>query len=249
MSGTHLAPSAPIASSPHLAPSAHVPHVTDAMGGAATGGALGGAVGDVVRPVGELVRPVVGTVVRPVGDLVESVTGGLSISPGGVPSVPGLPVLPELPAPPSPPVLPGAGAGTPSATGNRQPVSGVAERPGATRGGSHAVLRSDAPGGAVPAGPDGFGAGGGAVVVRRVLDVVRGVVQVGRAPARQTPPGDLSGALGNPSAADVTAPRHGDAHAVAPNHRAPLRLAPGASAVATATETRDRYRDIPVFPG
>jgi hypothetical protein len=74
-------------------------------------------------------------------------------------------------------------------------------------------------------------------------------VRAGQAPHRQAPPGDPTGALGDQSAVANGAPRHGDPHAVTPNHRAPLRLAPGACAVVTAAETRDRHRDIPVFPG
>ncbi|MET7696128.1 hypothetical protein [Streptomyces sp. NPDC005485] len=73
-------------------------------------------------------------------------------------------------------------------------------------------------------------------------------VPVHQAPAGE-PTGDPTGALGNQSAVDNGAPRHGDPQAVTLNHLAPLRLAPGAPAGVTAAETRDRYRDIPVFPG
>jgi hypothetical protein len=58
------------------------------------------------------------------------------------------------------------------------------------------------------------------------------------------------GALGGQSAVDNGTPRHGDAHAVVtPSHRAPPRLVPGVPSAVTAAETRDRYRDIPLFPG
>ncbi|MFD8389727.1 hypothetical protein ACFV2N_11155 [Streptomyces sp. NPDC059680] len=67
-------------------------------------------------------------------------------------------------------------------------------------------------------------------------------------PGRPTPTGDSDGVLGK-QAADGGASRHGDAHAVTLDDRAPLRLAPGAAARVDAPHTRDRHRDIPVFPG
>ncbi|MET9082573.1 hypothetical protein ABZX77_11855 [Streptomyces sp. NPDC004237] len=68
------------------------------------------------------------------------------------------------------------------------------------------------------------------------------------APSRPAPAGDPDGALGK-SAVDGGASRHGDAHAVTFVDRAPLRLVSGAAARVDAAGTRDRYRDIPVFPG
>ncbi|MCZ0987409.1 hypothetical protein O1M54_20140 [Streptomyces diastatochromogenes] len=50
-------------------------------------------------------------------------------------------------------------------------------------------------------------------------------------------------------AADGTASRHGDAYAVTLDGRAPLRLLPGTAARVDAPGTRERHRDIPVFPG
>ncbi|MFD9465192.1 hypothetical protein [Streptomyces sp. NPDC060027] len=140
-------------------------------------------------------------------------------------------------------------------------MSGLAEQQSATKGGGGTGRRPDAPASTVPAygastvpaygtstvpayRPGGFGAGGAVVVERRVQDVV----QVGQAPARKAPPGDPSGALGRQSAVDSAAPRHGDAQAVAPNHRVPLRLAPGASADVTPAGIRDRHRAVPVLP-
>ncbi|GGN83023.1 hypothetical protein GCM10011579_071340 [Streptomyces albiflavescens] len=191
------------------------------------------------KSVGELVQPAADTVVRPIGDVVKTVTGGLRATPPDVlPSVPGLPDLPGLPA------LPGAGAQTPPVGSAPQPSSGVAQRPDVTDGHVKTVHRPDAPADA-SYGPSGRAADSGGVAVRRD----HGGVRAGQTPARQAPSGDPSGALGNQSAVDNGAPRHGDPHAVTSNHRAPLRLAPGASAVVTAAETRDRYRDIPVFPG
>ncbi|MEU2426210.1 hypothetical protein ABZ619_35260 [Streptomyces sp. NPDC007851] len=68
------------------------------------------------------------------------------------------------------------------------------------------------------------------------------------APSHPAPAGDPGGALGKP-AVDGSAAGHGDAHAVTLDGRAPLRLLPGAAAHVDAAGTRDRYRDIPVFPG
>ncbi|MGW7818918.1 hypothetical protein ACWGLF_12405 [Streptomyces puniciscabiei] len=67
-------------------------------------------------------------------------------------------------------------------------------------------------------------------------------------PGRPAPGGDSDGVLGK-QAADGGASRHGDAHAVTLDARAPLWLAPGATARVDAPRTRDRHRDIPVFPG
>lgn len=67
-------------------------------------------------------------------------------------------------------------------------------------------------------------------------------------PERPAPTGDPDGVLGK-QAADGSAPRHGDAHAVTPGDRGSLRLASGATAGVDAPRTRERHRDIPVFPG
>ncbi|MGW1157279.1 hypothetical protein ACWD48_03365 [Streptomyces sp. NPDC002519] len=69
------------------------------------------------------------------------------------------------------------------------------------------------------------------------------------APLHRSPDGAPAGVSGAQSAGGDGTPRHGDGHAVAWNHRVPLRLLPGATAVVTADGTRDRHRDIPEFPG
>ncbi|MFE6987968.1 hypothetical protein ACFVFN_07170, partial [Streptomyces pharetrae] len=69
------------------------------------------------------------------------------------------------------------------------------------------------------------------------------------APAHPAPTGGDSGVLGSRAAADNGGSRHGDVCAVTAVQRAPLRPVPGVLAWADAGETRDRYRDIPVFPG
>ncbi|WEO95779.1 hypothetical protein A6P39_018030 [Streptomyces sp. FXJ1.172] len=67
-------------------------------------------------------------------------------------------------------------------------------------------------------------------------------------PGRPAPTGDPDGALGK-QAVGGSASRHGDAHAVTFGNRAPLRLVLGAAARVDAPRTRERHRDIPVFPG
>ncbi|MFG3158348.1 hypothetical protein ACGFY8_00555 [Streptomyces sp. NPDC048232] len=70
----------------------------------------------------------------------------------------------------------------------------------------------------------------------------------GYAPTRHAPTGAPDGSLGTATGADQGMPRHGDAHAVTPQHRIPFRLVPVALDRADAGETRDPYRDIPVSP-
>lgn len=70
----------------------------------------------------------------------------------------------------------------------------------------------------------------------------------GYAPVRQAPVEHPGGVQGNRSAGDSSQSRHGDAHAVSLNPRAPLRLVPGAAARVEADEIQDRHRDIPVSP-
>ncbi|MGW0881812.1 hypothetical protein [Streptomyces sp. NPDC002671] len=68
------------------------------------------------------------------------------------------------------------------------------------------------------------------------------------APSHPAPSGDPDSALGK-QAADGSATRHGDGYAITLDDRAPLRLLPGAAARVDAPRTRERHRDIPVFPG
>ncbi|MFK0281489.1 hypothetical protein ACIQVL_13615 [Streptomyces sp. NPDC090499] len=72
--------------------------------------------------------------------------------------------------------------------------------------------------------------------------------RVAGAPAHPAPAGDPDGVLGK-AAVDAAPSRQGDAHAVTFVGRAPLGLAPGTAARTEAAGTRDRYRDIPLFPG
>ncbi|MGQ4386409.1 hypothetical protein [Streptomyces sp. SAS_270] len=215
---------------------------------------------DVVRPGGD-----------PVGDLVETVTGGPT-GPGAdvLPSLSSLPTptLPELPTPPlptpplpTPPDLPGLPGvpGLPSlpdmgqtlpAPAAAQPSDGTTAGRGSAHGTTVAASGSAPVSGPAPVyGPRARSAEAGGAAVGGGSRRAR----IAQAPAHQAPAGeptgDPAGALGNQSAVDNGAPRHGDPQAVTLNHLAPLRLAPGAPAGVTAAETRDRYRDIPVFPG
>ncbi|MFF1700609.1 hypothetical protein [Streptomyces sp. NPDC058252] len=197
------------------------------------------------QPVGDrVVRPAAGKGVRPIGDLVKMVTDGLSGAPRqGLSSLPGLPDVPGLPGLPGLPTLPGVGARTPPVAALPHPASGVAEPlsiaierdagrlsdPHATTAYGPSLLGADTGGGGASRARDGAGAG--------------------RSSVPQAPPGDPVGAPADQSAVDNGTPRHGDPYAVTSHHRAPLRLVPGASAVVTADETPDRFRDIPVFPG
>jgi hypothetical protein len=73
-------------------------------------------------------------------------------------------------------------------------------------------------------------------------------LSAGYPPAHQAPVDGHGGAPADHSAVDNGGSRHGDVHAVSLNHRAPLRLLPGAAARVDADGTRDRHRDIPVSP-
>ncbi|MGW3975639.1 hypothetical protein [Streptomyces mirabilis] len=205
---------------------------------------VGDTVTRVTDTVRHVVRPAADSVVRPVGDLVETVTGELGQAPPktlpSLPSLPSPPSLPELPGPPSPP---GAGGQVPSA-GSGPQHSGA----GAVPSSSRAVVRHGDAGTVGPTyyGPARLGTDTAGVAVRGEH---RGVAPRS-GPDRQAPPGDPTGAPGGQAAVDSGTPRHGDPHAVVtPSHRAPLRLVPGAPAAVTAAGTRDRYRDIPLFPG
>lgn len=153
----------------------------------------------------------------------------------GLPDAPGLPGFPAVPGH----TLPAPGAETPHP---------VAEVPGSVDGR-----------GAV--GPTGKDTGKGVVVdygPQFVADVAaahssassgaRTTPPSRYAPVPQAPVDHPGGVLGNRSAGDNNSSRHGDAHAVSLNGRAPLRLVPGAAASVEADEIQDRHRDIPVSP-
>ncbi|MFJ8197767.1 hypothetical protein [Streptomyces sp. NPDC096152] len=212
----------------------------------------------VLRPVVDsVVRSAGERVVRPVGDLVGAVTDELAEARSTVlpsdplPSLPPLPgssTLPGLPGPPGESGLPVQVPRLPvtSVSGTQQPGAGPPLSSGGHAQGGRTVTRAGQGAaygprftvvGAVPGTAVGAGASG---LLRDLRD--------GREPLRQAPARDAGALLGR-SALDTGTPRHADAHAVTLIDRAPLRLAPGAAARSDAAGTRDRHRDIPVFPG
>ncbi|GAA3815138.1 hypothetical protein GCM10022403_055920 [Streptomyces coacervatus] len=209
-----------------------------------------GAADQVLAPLtGDLVQSVGDRVVRPVGGLVEAVTAGLGRATAQIPPLSSLPALPGLPGSPSVPGLPGL----PAQPGQILPAPvAQAPQPGAA---GHSATD-----GAVDDRRSGARSSGTADGPRFAADVTvtanathtasaQRPAGAGYAPAQQAPDRDPADASANRAAVDNGSSRHGDAHAVALNHRAPVRLVPGAAARAAAAGTRDRHRDIPVFPG
>ncbi|WP_028809296.1 hypothetical protein [Streptomyces sp. 351MFTsu5.1] len=230
--------------------------------------------GKVLRPVTEAIVTVVSDgVVRPVGDLVEKVASGLTETVGlppvqslpELPPLPSLPSSPELPQPPSwptvptapePPSAPSLPAPAPVPAPVPAPPVVSAPQPGA---GDHSKAE---PAEGEPSTSDGAAYGPwftgrdsltGLAVLGSTRHVSTQRIAVHRpdstAPAHQMPSDGQGGALSGKSAVDNGSSRHGDAHAVTLDHRAPLRLVPGAAADVDAAGTRDSHRDIPVFPG
>ncbi|MEU6103153.1 hypothetical protein [Streptomyces flaveolus] len=257
-----LAQASPAAEAPPAAPDSR------------PGRAAGPAVRDVLRPVtGHLVRTVTDGVVRPVGDVVGAVTEELGAAvPAEVPPLEALPQpAPSLPPVPSVPplsTLPDV-SGLPD--GSDLPELPVRLVPGdlepdpatAPPTASHAdadateadstdarAASGDPADAATVAVAYGPGLDGDDGTRFTAPDDARGVTSgpAVHTPAHQAPTGDADGALGAGAGADGGAPRHGDAHAIAPHHQVPVRLVPGAVAHADAPEPRERYRDIPVSP-
>ncbi|MEU9441877.1 hypothetical protein AB0D42_13360 [Streptomyces sp. NPDC048304] len=222
-----------------------------------------------VRPVRTVSERLAGPVVRRVGiqaaipvqavsSVRDSVRDVLTAASGSVEETAGRAVsgqprttAPSLPLPDLAPVTDVPVQVTPeptSAPPSRQrdvgaAVPGPAEERGRHVGaGGRAVV--GAPASAVAYGPDGAG-------VPQPLAYIGARYSAAAAagvPERPVPTGDPDGVLGKP-AADGSASRHGDAHAVTLGDRASVRLAPGATARVDAPRTRERHRDIPVFPG
>ncbi|MGW3146430.1 hypothetical protein ACWDG1_17460 [Streptomyces sp. NPDC001177] len=184
---------------------------------------------------------------RPAGDLVGAVTRQLDSVRGTLPALPAtppLPGLPELPRMSEPPgrLLPAPVTSAPGTThyGAARPTAASGED---VRGATARTPKSARSG---ACGPD-LTAATPAPRSAAHADGRRAAAPV-TAPSRPAPTGDQGDAPGK-SAVDNGSPRHGDAHAVTLNDRAPVRLAPGAAARVDAAGTRDRHRDIPVFPG
>ena len=231
-----------------------------------------------LRPVtGDAVRPVQERVVRPVGDTVGTVTAEVgstardalaalpSAPPAHSPSspAPGLAPPSSLPLPslslPPLSVLPDfSGAGESSAPPDQQAVPGLPEHP-APDGPDLAPVADDADkpgdssGAAAPDGP----ADGPSAADRTVHGPASGAgatalpdarTGTGRAGPAATEGAEADGSLGTASGTDQGVPRHGDAYAVTPYHRIPLRLVASDPVRVDAVGTRDPYRDIPVSP-
>ncbi|MFH0174434.1 hypothetical protein [Streptomyces cacaoi] len=180
-----------------------------------------------------------------------------------LPSLPALPALPDLPALPGLPALPAVPVRTLPVPVVEVPVQGSVAIPSpdglglGDRKTVDAVTAADMTEAADAAsyGPVSTGVGGSVDVGHRVAAARTGQAPVdvpaqAPGPVRRGPAGDRDGVLGGgASVLDGAASRHGDTHAVTPCHRVPLRLVPGSAARSEAAGTRDRHRDIPVFPG
>ncbi|MFD7305007.1 hypothetical protein ACFV83_29435 [Streptomyces pharetrae] len=225
------------------------------------------------RPVVEAVRD---RVAQPVGDVVGSVTRGLSEAPSDEPQLPSLPALPSLPSSPSLPGLPDGDSSLPDLPGLPaktlpapdavtplpMPLPGPeAQQPGTPDGPALGGAAPEDPATAAgsdataPHGPRGphlsspLTPAAATAVAPTPAHPVTVRTGTGHAPAHPAPTGGDSGVLGSRAAADNGGSRHGDVCAVTAVQRAPLRPVPGVLAWADAGESRDRYRDIPVFPG
>jgi hypothetical protein len=188
----------------------------------------------------------VSTVVRTVEDTTTE-----RVVPASLP-LPDLGHVPDVPAAVGVPVIApsrqGQGAGTAS-----RPASPVGTP--ALAHPHHA--RTDA-GAAAPAGPAPFASYGpestagspyAAPPVRSSAHHgTAGSTGAVAAPGRPAPAGTPNGVLGK-QAAEGTASRHADVYVVALGHRAPLWLVPGTAVRTDMPRTRERHRDIPVFPG
>ncbi|WP_329256103.1 hypothetical protein OG223_32245 [Streptomyces sp. NBC_01478] len=200
----------------------------------------------VLAPVLAPVSDAVERVVRPVSDVVaKTVTAVLA----EVPSLPAVPTLPSLPAVPSLPVPP---VQAPPAHTAPTPVPApvpVRSAPQASSGGHRSDARhaEAAVGVGVTYGPRIVAAVDAVGAVRHAA--LHGVPSVGHTPVPQAPDGGRDGAPRNQSALDNGTSRHCDAHAVSLDIRVAVRFVPGVVACAGVAEARDRYRDVPVFPG
>jgi hypothetical protein len=196
----------------------------------------------VVGSVGDSVREVLTVVSRSVGKTAGRAVSGRSPSTAPSLPLPDLAPVTDVPvqmAPEPASVPPGkqwdAGAVVAAPAEKRERHAGAVER---------AVVGAPVP--AVAYGPDAKVRQPVAYTGARHAAAV--AVTAAGVPERPVPTGDPDGVLGK-QAADGSASRHGDAHAVTLGDRASVRLAPGATTGADAPRTRERHRDIPVFPG
>ncbi len=177
--------------------------------------------------------------------------------PSGVPAIPGISGFPQAPAFPRVPAVPGVSQlpGVSALPVRTLPLPGaVVLLPGGVGGSASHDGGSEERGRVVGAvglhGPGlGVATGGVGAAVDRDGVRQRGGAGGEYAPGHRAPAGRGEGVLDSRSAADSGSPRHGDAHAVTVSQRTPVGLMPGAAARVEADGTRDRHRDIPVFPG
>ncbi|MFJ9868479.1 hypothetical protein [Streptomyces sp. NPDC101165] len=196
------------------------------------------------------VRTVTERVVTPVRKVVQTASRALDETRAQAPALPAtpsvpLPKLPEVPEVSAPPVHALPAPVTPEAGADRHDSAAPAADKG-DRARSEARGVVSAPPQATTYGPD-FALPAQVPKAPAHTPVHRTAAALD-APAQPAPTGDPDGVLGK-QAADGTAPRHGDAYAVALDGRAPLRLLPGTTARVDTPGTRERHRDIPVFPG
>ncbi|MEV0737181.1 hypothetical protein AB0I51_14660 [Streptomyces sp. NPDC050549] len=196
----------------------------------------------VVAPVLAPVSDTVERVVRPVSDVVAKTLAAVLAD---APSLPSLPTLPSAPVVPSQPVLPVQEP--PAHTAPVAVPTPVRSAPQSSGDGHRSDVRSAkaAAGTGVTYGPrvaaDEVGAVGHAAVRRAPA--------VRHAPAHQAPNGDPGGAPRDQQAVDGGGPRHCDAQAVTSGNGVAVRFVRGVADGAGVAEARDRYRDVPVFPG
>ncbi|MEU9150813.1 hypothetical protein AB0D59_09740 [Streptomyces sp. NPDC048417] len=238
-------PTAPVARTASPAPALTLPHASTLP--TAPEGPVVPVVGETVRSVTVAVTVAVtqglGDVVRQVSELPTE----LATLPVRLPTLPVLPALPGTST--TPPVSEPPGESLPV------PVTwapGTTEaRPAVTDGGRQQTSRTKKPAATVGS----YGPQDTIVTLAPVSRTAAPTHTGGRraahafdVPSHPAPTGDPDGALGK-SVVDGSSSRHGDACAVTFDDRAPLRLVAGAAARVDAAGTRDRYRDIPVFPG
>ncbi|MER5543483.1 hypothetical protein ABT072_13765 [Streptomyces sp. NPDC002589] len=211
-------------------------------------------------PVGAVTKQVVAPVhqvgdqaVAPVRDAVTTVSRSLEVSAGraaerprtSAPALPlpGLGQVPDVPEQLTPEAH--SAASGPQRHGDARTFAPAEQKQRHAGGRAHAQAARTAAGASAP------GAWSGPEITSVPQPMAHTSARRGTplgVPDRPAPTGDPGGVLGK-QAADGTTSRHGDAYAVAFDDRAPLRLAPGATARVDAPRTRERHRDIPVFPG
>ncbi len=207
-------------------------------------GEVRASLGRVVEQVGNAPTPPQHSPL-PVADVVEGVTEGLDETREKLPPLSSLPTLPTTPDAPGLPALPELPVRTLPAPATTAPQP--EPEPGASSTGDHARRAEAAKG--TPYGPRSSTSYDVTVDRAAARPHHRAdSVTPPPAPVPHAPTDGPGGALDHRATVDNGTPRHGDAHAVALDHRAPLRLVPGAAARVDADETRDEYRDIPVSP-